>query len=192
MLSGAFEAGLQPEFVLADEVYGSDSKLRRFRENRKQPFVVAVKCGQHLWAGFRQRRVDDLVAEILTDAWIRMSVGDGAKGPRLYDWAAAKYGAPTEKGLIRWLLIRENIETGELAYYLCTAPTRSTAKDLAIAAGWHRHITLSMFAPAFLTVVRAAATSPGQPRSSSVRSRSKSAATSSRSRGRKCVACCFK
>ena len=54
MLSGAFEAGLQPEFVLADEVYGGDSKLRRFLENRKQPFVVAVKCGQHLWAGFRQ------------------------------------------------------------------------------------------------------------------------------------------
>jgi len=210
MLGRALEAGLQPEFVLADEVYGNDSKLRRFLENRKQPFVVAVKCGQYLWAGFRQRRVDDIAAEVPADAWIRLSVGDGAKGPRVYDWAAAKYGAPTEKGLVRWLLIRRNIKTMELAYYLCAAPKRNTAKDLAIAAGrrwaievgfetakqetgldeyevrswdgWHRHITLSMFALAFLTVVRSAAASRKQPCS-------KSAATSSRSRNRKCVVC---
>ena len=54
-----------------------------------RPFVVAVKCGQHLWAGFRQRRMDDIAAEVPVDAWARMSVGDGAKGPRVYDWAAA-------------------------------------------------------------------------------------------------------
>ena len=206
MLGGAFDAGLQPDFVLADEVYGNDGKFRRFLENRGRPFVVAVKCGQYLWEGFRQRRVDDIAAEVPADAWIRMSVGDGAKGPRVYDWAAARYGVPTEKGLIRWLLIRRNIETGEQAYYLCAAPKRTTAKDLAIAAGrrwaievcfetakqetgldeyevrswdgWHRHMTLSMLALAFLTVVRSTAASRKQ-------SRSKSAANSFRSRNRK-------
>ena len=206
MLDRALEAGLQPEFVLADEVYGNDSKFRRFLENRGRPFVVAVKCGQYLWAGFQQRRMDDIAAEVSVDAWARMSVGDGAKGPRVYDWAAARYGAPTEKGLIRWLLIRRNIETQERAYYLCTAPKRTTARDLAIAAGrrwaievcfetakqetgldeyevrswdgWHRHITLSMLALAFLTVVRSTAASQKQ-------SHSKSAATSFRSRNPK-------
>jgi SRSO17 transposase len=206
MLERALEAGLQPEFVLADEVYGNDSKFRRFLENRGQPFVVAVKCGQCLWAGFQQRRMDDIAAEISVDAWARISVGDGAKGPRVYDWAAARYGAPTEKGLIRWLLIRRNIETQERAYYLCAAPKRTTARDLAIAAGrrwaievcfetakqetgldeyevrswdgWHRHITLSMLALTFLTVVRSTAASRKQ-------SRSKSAATSFRSRNPK-------
>jgi len=206
MLDRALEAGLQPEFVLADEVYGNDSKFRRFLENRGRPFVVAVKCGQYLWAGFQQRRMDDIAAEVPVNAWTRMSVGDGAKGPRVYDWAAARYGAPTEKGLIRWLLIRRNIETQERAYYLCTAPKRTTARDLAIAAGrrwaievcfetakqetgldeyevrswdgWHRHITLSMLAMAFLTVVRSTAASRTQ-------SRSKSAATSFRSRNQK-------
>jgi len=210
MLGRAFEAGLQPEFVLADEVYGNDSQFRRFLENRKRPFVVAVKRSQYLWSGLTQRRVEAIAAEIPASAWFRMSVGDGAKGPRVYDWAAARYGAPTEKGLIRWLLIRRNIETGELAYYLCAARRRTTARDLAIAAGrrwaievgfetakqetgldeyevrswdgWHRHITLSMFALAFLTVVRSAAASRKQ-------SRSKSAATSFRSRNRKYVAC---
>jgi len=201
MLNRAFEAGLQPDFVLADEVYGNDSKFRRFLEIRGQPFVVAVKSDQRLWSGFRQRRVDDLAAEVPVDAWLRISVGDGAKGPRLYDWAAARYGAPTETGLIRWLLIRRNIDTGEHAYYLSAASKRTTASDLAIAAGrrwaievcfetakqetgldeyevrswdgWHRHITLSMFALAFLTVVRSTATSRK-------RSRSKSATTSFR------------
>ncbi|HOW73269.1 MAG TPA: IS701 family transposase [Phycisphaerae bacterium] len=201
MLDHAFAAGLRPEFVLADEVYGNDRNFRRFLENRKQPFVVAVKSSQYLWAGFRQRRVDKIAADMPADAWFRMSVGEGAKGPRVYDWAAAKYGFATEKGLIRWLLIRRNIGTGERAYYLCAALKRTTAKDLVTAAGqrwaievcfetakqetgldeyevrswdgWHRHITLSMFALAFLTVVRSAATSPKRPRS-------KSAVTSSR------------
>ena len=216
MLNRAFDAGLQPDFVLADEVYGNDSKFRRVLESRGQSFVVAVKSDQRLWSGFRQRRVDGLAAEVPVDAWFRMRVGDGAKGPRVYDWAAARHGAPTETGMIRWLLIRRNIETGELAYYLCAAKRRTTARDLAVAAGkrwaievcfetakqetgldeyevrswdgWHRHITLSMLALAFLTVVRAAATAPGRPRSSSAQPRSKSAATSSRSRNRKCVA----
>lgn len=206
MLGRTFDAGLQPDFVLADEVYGNDSKFRRFLENRGRPFVVAVKCGQYLWVGFSQRRVDDIAAEVPADAWIRMSVGDGAKGPRVYDWVAARYGAPTEKGQIRWLLIRRNIQTQELAYYLCAAPRKATAQDLAIAAGqrwaievcfetakqetgldeyevrswdgWHRHITLSMFALAFLTVVRTTEASRKQ-------SRSKSAANSFRSRNRK-------
>jgi SRSO17 transposase len=195
MLDHAFAGGLKPAFVLADEVYGNDSKFRRFLENRKQPFVVAVKSSQFLWAGFRQRRADTIAADIPSGVWFRMSVGEGAKGPRVYDWAAAKCGVAREKGLVRWLLIRRNIETGEQAYYLCAAPKRTTAQDLVIAAGrrwaievcfeaakqetgldeyevrswdgWHRHITLSMFALAFLTVVRSAATSEKRPNSKS-------------------------
>ncbi len=188
MLRRAFEAGMQPAFVLADEVYGNDSKFRRFLENRGQPFVVAVKCAQRLWMGLNQQRVDEIAAGFSSKAWMRMSVDEGAKGPRRYDWAALKLGTPTEKGLVRRLLVRRNIQTQEHAYYLCAAPKKATTRGLAIAAGrrwaietcfeagkqetgldeyevrswdgWYRHITLSMFALAFLTVVRAAATSP--------------------------------
>lgn len=197
MLDHAFAAGLRPEFVLADEVYGNDSHFRRFLEHRKQPFVVAVKSSQYLWTGFQQRRVDRIAADIATDDWFRMRVGEGTKGPRVYDWAAAKYRFATDRGLIRWLLIRRNIRTGEQAYYLCAALKRTTAEDLVIAAGqrwaievcfeaakqetgldeyevrswdgWHRHITLSMFALAFLTVIRSTATSPKQPHSKSAK-----------------------
>ncbi len=186
MLRRAFDAGLDPTFVLADEVYGNDSKFRRFLEDRGQPFVVAVSCQQRLWVGLSQQRVDQIAQSIPRKSWFRMSVADGTKGPRVYDWAAAKFGAPTDTGLVCWLLIRRHLQTQEHAYYLCAAPPKTTARDLAVVAGqrwaievcfeagkqetglddyevrswdgWYRHVTLSMLALAFLSVVRAAAT----------------------------------
>jgi SRSO17 transposase len=186
MLCRAFEAGLEAEYVLADEVYGSDGKFRRFLENRSQPYVVAVTAQQRLWVHLEQKRVDEIAQTIPHKAWSRLSVADGAKGPRVFDWAATKFGVPTEHGLIRWLLIRRSLEVPtELAYYLCLAPPQAAARDLAIAAGkrwsiescfeaakqetgldeyevrsfdgWYRHVTLSMLALAFLAAVRAAA-----------------------------------
>ncbi len=50
-----------------------------------------------------QKRVDKIADEIPSDAWLRLSVADGAKGPRMYDWAAGRYGVRTDSGLVRWL-----------------------------------------------------------------------------------------
>ena len=119
----------------------------------------------------------------------------------LSDWAAAKFGASTASGLVRWLLIRRHIQTGERAYYLCAAPPDATAKDLAIAAGkrwaietcfesakqetgldeyevrswdgWYRHITLSLLAAAFLTAVRLQASEAKPARSKTRRNSSR-------------------
>ena len=185
MLRRALESGIQPAFVLADEVYGNDSKFRRFLEDRGQPFVVAVGSQQRLWADLTQQRVDQIVLSIPRKGWFRMSVADGTKGPRIYDWAATRFGFRTDRGLVHWLLIRRHVETHEYAYYLCAASASATARDLAVAAGqrwaievcfeagkqetgldeyevrswdgWYRHVTLSMLALAFLSVVRAMA-----------------------------------
>lgn len=189
MLKRAFAAGCQPAFVLADEVYGNDSKFRRFLESREQSYVLAVSCQQRLWVEFRQERVDEIARSTPAQAWQRLSVGDGAKGPRVYDWAASRFGLPTAGGLIRWLLIRRSVtDPDDLAYYLCLTPPGTTAHDLACAAGrrwaietcfecakqeagldeyevrswvgWYRHVTLSMLALAFLAAVRAEANQP--------------------------------
>lgn len=186
MIERVLQSGLRPRWVLGDEVYGADSKTRRFLESKGQPYVLAVSCQQRLWRDLVQQRVDTIADEIPTDAWLTMSVADGAKGPRVYDWAAGRYGAPTDQGLVRWLLIRRSIEKPtERAYYLCTALPEATAQDLAIAAGqrwsieccfesakqetglddyevrswhgWYRHVTLSMAALALLSVIRATA-----------------------------------
>jgi SRSO17 transposase len=196
MISDALDQGVKSDFVLADEVYGNDGKFRRFLEDRGQAYVVAVKSDQRLWVGLEQKRVDQIAGDAPGDSWFRFSVADGSKGPRVYDFSAAKFGAPTDKGHQRWLLIRRHIQTTERAYYLCAASPDTTAKDLARAAGrrwsievcfesakqqtgldeyevrswdgWHRHITLSMLASAFLTAVRIAA-STSKPRRSKSR-----------------------
>lgn len=186
MIERVWQSGLHPRWVLGDEVYGADSKTRRFLESKGQPYVLAVSCQQRLWRDCVQQRVDKIADEIPSDAWLRLSVADGVKGPRLYDWAAGRYGIRTDRGLARWLLIRRSIKNPtERAYYLCAAPPEATAQDLAIAAGqrwsiewcfesakqetglddyevrswhgWYRHVTLSMAALALLSVVRATA-----------------------------------
>ena len=186
MLSRAFENGIRPRWVLGDEIYGSDSKFRRFLESKSQPYVLAVSCQQRLWIDCRQKRFDDIVKDIPEDKWFRMSVADGAKGPRVYNWAAGRFGVPDESGLVKWMLFRRSVESpDELAYYMCLATGDTTPQDLAIAAGqrwnieccfeatkqetgldeyevrswhgWYRHVSLSMLAMAFLTVVRAKA-----------------------------------
>jgi SRSO17 transposase len=185
MIARTFDEGIAPNFVLADEVYGNDGQFRRFLEARGQAFVVAVASNQRLWVGLEQRRVDQIAADAPAESWFRLGVAEGSKGPRVYDWNAARFGAPTEHGQQRWLLVRRHVETGELAYYLCCAKPEATPKDLARAAGrrwgievcfecakqqagldeyevrnwdgWHRHVTLSLLAASLLTAVRIAA-----------------------------------
>lgn len=194
MLERTLDQGLRPTWVLGDAVYGSDSKTRRFLESRGQPYVLAVSAQQRLWVGPRQQRVDAIAQGLAEADWFRMSIADGAKGPRVYDWAAGAFGVPIEheRGpLQRWLLVRRSVtDPDERAYYLCAAPPGIAGQALAVAAGqrwaietcfqaakqeagldeyevrswvgWHRHITLSMLALAFLAAVRAEVNQPGE------------------------------
>ncbi len=139
------------------------------------------------------RRIDAITRDVPDEHWFRFSVAEGSKGPRVYDWTAGKLGVPTERGLIRWLLVRRSVEDPmQRAYYLCLVPPESTGQDLAVAAsqrwgieccfetakqetgldeyevrswhGWYRDITLSMLALVFLAAVRAEANEPRQKR----------------------------
>lgn len=183
MLERVLVKGFSAEWVLGDEVYGSDSKFRRFLDEREQPYVLAVSSQQRLWVELRQERLDALVKTISAEHWFQLSAGDGAKGPRVYDWAAASFGTPVTGSLHRWVLFRRSIEKPEeYAYYLCLAAAGVGAGELAQAAGrrwhieccfeagkqetgldeyevrswhgWYRHISLSMLALVFLSVVR--------------------------------------
>ena len=153
--------------------------------------MLAVSCQQRLWVDLVQQRVDHIAEKLEDGQWFRFSIGEGAKGPRVYDWTAGRFGAATEKGLTHWLLVRRSVEdSSDRAYYFCAAPPEATAQDLAVAAGqrwaietcfqtakqeagldeyevrswtgWHRHVTLSMLALAFLAAVRAEAVEPSQ------------------------------
>jgi hypothetical protein len=61
----------------------------------RQPigYVVTVTSKQRAPSGFDTVKIR---AETCfgTDDWRRLSAGDGAKGPRLYDWAYKDYPSP--------------------------------------------------------------------------------------------------
>jgi SRSO17 transposase len=142
MLARALDAGLPVSWATADEAYGMDSKFRRFLEERRVNYVVAVPKSQPVVMGIANGdvRADTLVAGAPDEAWKRLSCGNGTKGPRLYDWALAKVHFETEPGYQRWLLARRSLTPGnkgelEIAYYLCHGPAGTTIDELIRVAG---------------------------------------------------------
>ena len=64
-------------------------------------------------------RGDHIAATLGKRAWNRYSAGDGAKGPREFDWACVAVIPPIDEATgFHWLLIRRRITDGELAFYL--------------------------------------------------------------------------
>jgi SRSO17 transposase len=142
MLGRALDAGVPAAWVTADEAYGKDGKFRAFLEQRRIGYVVAVAANQPVRGDAGTSRADVLAAHAPGQAWKRRSCGNGAKGPRVYDWAAATLPADgTEPpGWSRYLLVRRSLTPDakgelELAYYLCCAPAGTADEELIRVAG---------------------------------------------------------
>ena len=205
MLERAVESGVPFGWVAGDEVYGNDRNLRLWLEREDVPHVLAVKRSEKLWAltdrGPRQVRADRLASGVEECAWVRCSAGDGAKGPRVYDWATVDIRPLREPGQGYWLLARRSLANpGELAYYVCYGPAGTTLEELARVAGtrwaieecfeeakgqvgldqyevrrwdgWYRHITLSMLAHAYLSVIKHQAFEQGEKGATTARMKS--------------------
>ena len=184
MIERALDSGAAAVWVAADEVYGHDSKMRRFLESRQMAYVLAVASDQRLWqSDFMQHQVDAIAQSLPASRWRRLSAGFGSKGERLYDWALMELSK--QDGWTRALLVRRSIEEKpEYAYYLCNAPSGKDMIEALVRVagqrwkieqcfqeakgecgldhyevrhwrGWYRHITLSMLAHAVLSVLRA-------------------------------------
>ncbi len=141
MLERAFAAGVPFSWVTGDEAYGQAGYLRDWLESQDAAYVLATKRNDTLTStsGVRHR-ADELVTALAPGSWRRLSVGAGAHGPRLYDWARMPLGTdwPPTRG--RWLLARRSISNpSEIAYYVCYGPRRARLLDLAFTAGsrWH-------------------------------------------------------
>ncbi len=189
MLSRALKAGVPARWVTADEVYGSDHKFRRLIEGSGLGYVVAVSSAQRLFLGGCYARVDGFASDLNDDAWQRLSCGAGSKGRRLYDWAFIEFPFQSDEEARKGLLVRRSVaDPAERAYYLCRFPHGTTPDELVRVAGcrwaiesafeqakqevglddyevrswdgWHRHITLALFAHAFLEVLRSSASEP--------------------------------
>lgn len=87
---------------------------------------------------FGQTRAHQLVSELPDDAWTRLSCGNGAYGPREYDWTAARSGLGGGKAgtTCYWLLARRSLtDPADIAYYICFCPAGTSLEELARIAG---------------------------------------------------------
>ena len=188
MLARAIQTSVPFGWVVGDAVYGSDSKLRAWLEERKISYVLGI-TGQYrvFWNGRRQW-AKELVAELPEAVWQTISCGAGSKGERVYQWTRIKLRdvAGTRR---RWLVARRSLkQPDELALYAASAEVETPLEKLAQTAGtrwsieecfatakgelgldhyevrslqgWQRHITLVMLAHAYLTVLQAANNDP--------------------------------
>ena len=187
LIGAALDAGIPCAFVLGDALYGSDRRLRRMLEARRQPYLLAVRRNEPLRIGagsLEGTTSFSLGDELKPQDWHCHAAGEGAKGPRLYDWARVRLLWSADPRWQHWLLIRRSrSKPDELAYYIVFAAAGTTLAELAGVAGlrwtvetcfetakdelgldhcearswhaWHRHMSLVMAAAAFLAKLRA-------------------------------------
>ncbi len=189
MLARVRATGLPAAWLTGDTIYGGHPALRTWLEEQRQPYVLAVAANDGVDLPSGDTTLHVLPKEIAEYAleppdWRRLSAGDGAKGPRLDDWALVPLAAPSVAGFEQALLIRRPLDAPDdleqLAYYLTFAPVgtlfetlvagrRWTVEESLEAAkgevgldhyevrhyhGWYRHMTLALLAVAYLAVVR--------------------------------------
>lgn len=140
MIAAALDAGAPCRWVLADALYGGDYRLRRMLEERRQPYVLAVRSNHHLRfltkEGLVQTDPGTIAGELPAGAWTTLPAGEGAKGLRLYDWARIALPWVTDEGFERWLLMRRSrSQPDKLAWYLVFTPQGTELAELAGAAG---------------------------------------------------------
>jgi SRSO17 transposase len=186
MIDRAVDAGVPARWVTADAVYGSGYTFRAALEKRGLGYVLGVRTDQSVCVGWRQREVRALLPEVPAAGWQRLSCGAGSKGPRVYDWAVCPINCPAPRRYARWVLIRRSVsDPADVAYFLCGGPPRTSLPDLVRVAGsrwaveecfelakgecgldeyevrswvgWHRHVTLSLFALAVVATIRSRA-----------------------------------
>jgi SRSO17 transposase len=157
-------------------------------EDRRQAYVLAVRSNHTLRFleedGLIQTDPAALAEEIDVENWSCLSAGEGAKGPRLYEWARLPMGFSRNDDFERWVLLRKSLRDPKaLTYYFVHAPKGASLAEIAGAAGlrwtveecflrakddlgldhcearswhgWHRHMTLVMAAAAFLAKLAA-------------------------------------
>jgi len=185
MLERLWKAAVAISWVVADTVYGGNLDLRNWLEAHAYHYVLAVACNEPVGIvtpDGQRRRVEVCEVEVLLlhqQDWQRLSMSEGTKGPRLFDWAVVPILHQWEDDGRHWLLIRRSLtDPNEQAYYFVFAPKGTTlpgmvaaigarwhieedfenAKDLGLDQyevrcfiGWYRHITLVLVALAFLT-----------------------------------------
>jgi len=139
MLWRTLDAGMRASWVTGDTVYGSNPKLRAGLEARGQAYALGVRSHEWVEVSGQRVRVDRLAKGLPASEWQTLSAGAGAKGPRLYGWAAVPLSSPAPVGWQRWLVVRRSLPEAavqeKLAYFLVFAKQGTTLEAMVQAIG---------------------------------------------------------
>jgi SRSO17 transposase len=193
MVERLWNAHIPFAWVVADSVYGGNLDLRTWLETHGYSYVLAVACDEPvgIQTASGKKRMTVAQAEVCllaANQWQRLSMSEGTKGPRLFDWAIIPVLHGWEDDGRHFLLVRRCLDDpSEKAYYFVFAPTGTTLAEMVKAIGkrwhieecfettkdmglgdyevrgfiaWYRHITLVMLAQACLAGICAAALTP--------------------------------
>jgi SRSO17 transposase len=186
MIERACQAHVPICWVVADTVYGGNFELRAWLEAHHYHYVLAVACTEPVTFQTSERRqreeaafVEPWIADQIL--WHRLSMSEGTKGPRLFDWAAIPILQQGQDDGCHFLLLRKNLaDPTDQQYYLVFAQPGTTLTEMVVAIGcrwhieedyenakdmgldhyevrsfigWYRHVTLVMLAHAFLVSI---------------------------------------
>lgn len=184
MIERIRQAALPVSWVVGDTVYGGNLDLRTWLQDLGYNYVLAVPCHEPVGLltphGRKWIQVSQVEALALRpDDWRRLSMGEGTKGPRLFDWAMVPILHRWEDDGCHFLLIRRSLTDPEdKQYFLVFAPAGISLQQMVLACGarwhieedfeaakdmgldhyqvrgftaWYRHVTLVLLALAYLT-----------------------------------------
>jgi SRSO17 transposase len=146
MVERAIADGAPFAWVAADSVYGVGEIEMALRRAGKG-YVLGVNATQpfNSWVGKPEiaGTAEEIAQGLDPAAWRRLSAGDGAKGPRLSDWAyleladlgAGEYRRGATGLWTRGLLIRRSPADGGCAYFTTWCPAGTTIETLVAVEG---------------------------------------------------------
>lgn len=148
MLERARARGVPFSWIADDAGYGRDPALRAWCHGRNLKYVMAVPKSLPLVGVYGETtRADRVHGALPAGIWERRSQGEGAKGDRVYDWAASRVLVKDQTpsaGFEHVLLVRKTREPVpgkdgksryEFAYFLAHAPVGTPVSELVRIAG---------------------------------------------------------
>ena len=146
MIERAIATAMPFAWVAADSVYGVATVEGTLRRAGKG-YVLGVASNHSVTSWGRTKPIagtaESVAQGLAPSDWKRLSAGDGAKGPRLYDWAyveladidASAYKKGRSGLWTRGLLIRRAIADQDLAFFSTWAPAGTSIEKLARVEG---------------------------------------------------------
>jgi SRSO17 transposase len=178
MIQEATVAGMPYRWVTGDCAYGDYDAMRNWLEENGKCYVLNISSKEYIDGV----KTGHLFHKLLEDGWFEASCGRGSKGERIYDWQFVPTSGVTQAGFKRIIMVRRSkSDADDMKAYIAFAPSDTPDVRLVEVAGtrwtvetcfkeskgevgldhyevrsydgWYKHISFSMLALAFLSVL---------------------------------------